>query len=404
MIHHKGSFSLFAGGKLFSAVLVFLGTIGSLSAQENLVLTVVPFKTQAEQAYAYLGESFSETLSTKLVGLRGIKLYERSQFSQIADELKLEASQREFFDQDTVSRIGKVVSIDYMLMGSATLAGSNLSCSVRLVNVNSGKAVLAQEFRGTYPKDLFSLQDEAALAIAKTLTVKLSDLELRKLTKRPTQDLDAFGLYNSSLVSKDDKQRITLLEKAVERDPSFVQAWNLLADLYEAAGRTDVARGAYARILETDPEDYRATYNLALLDLDQGAPDKAVPLLQRCLELKGEDADVLYHLGLAHEFGASGRRFDEGCDIQTAKTYYERARTANPKHREALYALGVVCANLSQSAPEPQDQLALITESREALVAYRDIYPDSPQAEEVDANISLLESAEKQLQEYLKNP
>lgn len=404
MIRPKGPFSFFNRNPWLLAIILSLGSMGALSAQENLVLTVVPFKTQAEQAYAYLGESFSETLSTKLVGVRGIKLYERSQFSQIADELKLEASQKEFFDQDTVNRIGKVVSIDYMLMGSATLAGSNLSCSVRLVNVNSGKAVLAQEFRGTYPRDLFSLQDEAALAIAKTLTVKLSDLELRKLTKRPTQDLDAFGLYNSSLVSKDDKQRISLLEKAVERDPAFLQAWNLLADLYETAGRIDVARGAYEHILEADPEDYRATYNLALLDLDQGAPDKAVPLLQRCLELKGEDPDVLYHLGLAHEFGASGRRFDTGCDVQTAKTFYERARAANPKHREALYALGVVCANLSQSASDPQDQLALITESREALVAYRDMYPDSPQAEEVNANISLLESAEKELKEYLQAP
>jgi tetratricopeptide (TPR) repeat protein len=378
-------------------------SITSPSAQENLVLTVVPFKTQADQAYAYLGESFSETLSTKLVGLRGIKLYERSQFSQIADELKLEASQREFFDQDTVSRIGKIVSIDYMLMGSATLAGPNLSCSVRLVNVNSGKAVLAREFRGTYPKDLFNLQDEAALAIANTLTLKLSDLELRKLTKRPTQDLDAFGLYNSCLLSKDDKQRIALLEKAVARDPGFIQAWNLLADLYETVGRTDVARGAYERILEADPEDYRATYNLALLDLDQEAPDKAIPLLSHCLELKGDDPDVLYHLGLAHEFGTSGRRFDAGSDIQAARSFYEQAQTVNPKHREALYALGVVCANLSQTAADPKDQVALITESRESLKSYLDIYPDSPNKEEVQANIDLLVTAEKQLKEYLRS-
>jgi TolB-like protein len=227
------------------AVAIALASLFALSegavAQEALVLTVVPFATHAEAAYAFLGESFSETLATKLVGARGIKLYERGQFARVADELKLESSSGDFFDQDSVARVGKVVSIDYMLLGSATLAGDRLSCEVRLVNVNSGRAVLSREFRGAYPKDLFDLQDRAALAIAEALELRLTDFELRKLSRRPTADLDALGLYNSCLVSKDDKQKIVLLEKAVARDPSFAQALGLLADLYEEAGRADDA-------------------------------------------------------------------------------------------------------------------------------------------------------------------
>ena len=385
------------------ALAVALGAFSAAAsaAEEALVLTVVPFTTQAEPAYAFLGESFSETLSTKLVGVRGIKLYERSQFAQVADELKLETSQAAFFDQDTVSRVGKVVSIDYMLVGSAALAGTTLCCNIRLVNVNSGRAVLAREFRGIYPNELFDIQDQAALAIAKTLELRLSDLDLRRLTKKPTADMDAFGLYNNSLASKDDKERIALLEKAVARDSSFIQALNLLADLYETAGRARDARDAYARILAADPGDYRATYNLALLRLDEGDVKGAAGLLRGCLDMKGEDPDALYHLGLSCEYGDSGRRFDAGADLKAARGFYERARAADPKHKESLYALGVVCASLAQASKEPKEQLELIEESRASLQAYLTACPDSPNSGEISENLELLEASEKQLRDFL---
>jgi TolB-like protein len=370
-------------------------------AEEALVLTVVPFKTQAEPAYAFLGESFSETLATKLVGLRGIKLYERSQFARVAEELRLESSQADFFDQDTVSRVGKVVSIDYMVLGSATLAGGRISCAVRLVNVNSGRAVLAREFRGSYPRELFDLQDQAALAIAKTLELRLSDLELRRLARRPTTDMDAYGLYNSSLAAKGEAEKMALLEKAVLRDPDFTQALNLLADLYEEAGRTIEARATYARILAGDPEDYRAAYNLALLCLDAGDPKRASELLSACLEMKSEDPDALYHLGLSKEFGSSGRRFDPGSDLAAARAFYERALAADPRHGESRYALGVVCASLAQASAEPAEQLALVGESLESLRAYLEACPDSPNRDEIEANLGLLEDAERSLRDYL---
>jgi len=387
-----------AAAILFPTLFLFAA---SIAAEEALILSVLPFKTAAEPDYAFIGESFSETLATKLVGVRGIKLYERSQFARVADELKLEASSADFFDKDTVSRVGKIVSIDYILIGSATLAGGVLSCDVRLVNVNSGRAVLSQEFRGNYPKDLFAMQDKVALIVAKTLELRLSDIDLRSLARKPTTDMDAFGLYNSCLASKDDKLRIALLEKAVARDPGFVQALNLLADLYESAGRSSDARAAYAKILEADPQDYRALYNSALLELDAGAPRRAAALLTRGLGLKGEDPDALYHLGLAAEYDDSGKRFGPGADLRAARGYYERARAADPLHRESLYALGLVCASLAQSSADPAEQLGLVRESSASLRAYLEACPDSPSRDEIEANLKLLGDAEKGLADYI---
>ena len=370
-------------------------------AQDALVLTVVPFRTQAPAEHSYLGESFSETLATKLVGVRGIRLYERSQFSRVADELKLEMDRAEFFDPDTVSRVGKVVAIDYMLLGSAQLAGSGLALNVRLVNVNSGRALLAREFRGRFPEDPFSLQDQAALAVAKSLELRLSELDLRSLSRRPTADPDAYALYNSSLASKDDRERIALLERAAARDPAFSQAQNLLADLYEKAGRYADARAAYGRLLAADPSDYRAAYNLALLLLDEGMAAQARTSLGRCLELKGEEPDALYHLGYSWEFGSDGSRFGPGHDLSAARDWYCRARAADPRHREALYALGVTAAALAQASQDPQVQLARVRESRDALGAYLSAYPDSENRDEIEENLLLLQKSEESLLRYL---
>jgi TolB-like protein len=372
-----------------------------LVAEDALVLTVLPFKTAAEPTYAYIGESFSETLATKLVGVRGIKLYERNQFARVAEELKLESSSADFFDKDTVSRVGKVVSIDYMLLGSCTLAGGTLSCEARLVNVNSGHAVLSREFRGNYPKDLFDMQDKVAMAVAETLALRLSELDLRSIGRKPTADMDAFGLYNSCLASNDDRQRILLLEKAVARDAGFIQALNLLADLYEESGRSADARAAYGKVLDADPLDYRATYNLALLELDAGAEKKAEGLLSRCLELKGEDPDVLYHLGLSAEFDEKGKRFGPDSDLRSARGYYRRALAADLKHREAMYALGVVCASLAQSSADPEEQLGLIRESSASLRSYLAANPECAGRDEIEANLGLLENSAKSLVEYL---
>ncbi len=371
------------------------------AADEAAVLTVFPFRTAAEPAYAFLGESFSEALTTKLVGLRGIKVYERSQFSKVAGELSLEKDAAAFFDAATTSRSGRVVSVDYAILGSATLAGKRLRCEVRLVHVNTGKAVLAQEFAGEYPGELFQLQDKAALAVARALELKLSDLEMRRMTRKPTDDADAYALYNSCLASGDPKGRIALLERALAKDPAFVQALSLLADLYEESGDPVAAMGAYERLLAADPADARAAYNLALLKLDAYDLSGATKLLEKLVAERGFDADLGYHLGLAKEFGSDGARFGAGSDLRAAREQYLRAAAADERHAECRYALGVASAYLAQGAAEPADQLGLVAEAATALRGYLALAPEADNRAEIEENIALLERSKSELEAYL---
>lgn len=394
------------GGLLPSVLALVLALAGGGRAvgQEevrSLVLTVMPFRTLAGPELAFLGDSFSEALTTKLVGLRDIKVYERSQFDRLAGELKLEKDAAGFFDQSSLARMGAVVSIDYALLGSVTAAGAGFTCAARLVHVNSGKVMLAREFKGSYPAELFRVQDQVSLAVAESLSLRLDEFELKRLSKRPTENADAFTLYNKSLAMADVSARVKLLESAVARDPSFTVARHLLADARLELGSPGGAIAEYKAILGTDPGDYRAAYNLGLLLLDEGRVAEARSRFAACAELKPGDADAAYHLGLTWEFGADGQRLGEGSDLEAATQLYRKAARIDPLHRESRLAGGILNAALAQALEEPAARLERLRLSAELLGEWLALAPEDPQAQEIGANLELLRRAVKEHEEWL---
>lgn len=399
-----------ASAAIAVALACVLGPIGQEAVAQGkaasddgraLVLTVMPFRTHAEPACAYLGEGFSEALTTKLVGLKRVRLFERSQFDRLASELKLERDAGGLFDASTLARAGAVVSIDYALLGSVSQSAGSVSCNVRLVHVNSGRVALAREFRGAYPKELFALQDAAALAVAEALAIRMDEFELKRLAARPTEDVDAYGLYNRSLASADQAERVKLLEAAVARDPSFTMAQHLLADAYLAMGRPERAEAAYGRIVALDPGDHRAAYNLALLRLDACDYAEARELLGRCVELKPGDADALYHVGLSYEFSPSGERYGPGADIQAALAAYREAIALDERHAEAALAGGTLCAVLAQAEEDAARRLGLLREAHAGLGRYLSLEPEALDAEAIAATLEAIAGAIREHEEYL---
>jgi tetratricopeptide (TPR) repeat protein len=241
------------------------------------------------------------------------------------------------------------------------------------------------------------------VAVAEALSIHLGDLELKRLSARPTDDIDAYGLFNRSLASASQAERVKLLEAATARDPSFAMAWHLLADAYLAMGQPGRAEAAYSRIVVLDPGDYRASYNLGLLRLDDGDYPGARVLLEKCAETKPGDADVLYHIGLSHEFSASGERYGDGSDIGSALRHYRDAMVADPKHSESRLAAGTLCAILAQAEPEPAPRLAMLREADACLKEYQILQPDGLDADALAATIGSIEAAIAEHEAYLKS-
>ena len=376
--------------------LLFLG----LPAEEVVTLAVMGFTTNSDSGSDFLGESFSETMSTKLASIGQIHLFERSQFQKIAGELQLAQQNAQMFDQSTVQHVGRVVAIDYMLLGSVTQLGKTLQAEIRLINVNTGRAELARELRGGYPEDVFDLQDRIALDISDALQIRLSSLERDKITRDPTADLDAFNLYNRAL-SSSRLERVELLRQALKRDPEFDQARHYLAESLFSLNEGAAAQKEYALLLDRNPDDYKALYNFALLAFDSGDYQAAEEFLLRCTDFRPQDADAWYHRGLVREFGRDGSRLGEGFDMRGALHYYDAALQVNPTHLDALYARGLLSAMSATGEEDPVLQLELLKSAVDHLNRYLKVNPAAWNGSEVRANVEMLSISIEQLEEYL---
>lgn len=370
------------------------------TSETAVILSVMPFRSIGDSVALNLGDSFSETITTKLIGLKGLKVYERAQFDKINAELSLQRDANDMIDPTTLAKAGSIISMDYMILGSVTLAGQKLACQLRLVRVKDGMAILSKTFEGTYPKSIFELQDSMALQLTEALKLKLSDLDKRRLAKKPTESIDTWNLYNQSLGSKNINDRIKLLEKAVAADPAFSQAAHLLADLYLETKNIPKAMGVYGTIISKDPTDYRALFNQGMLAFDRGDYSGATTVMEMCLEQKDSDPDIYYHLGLFNEFLGAEERFGPGVDVAKVINWYQRALVVDPQHRESLVGLSQARLIQVNALEKPEDQFTALKEAKGAMETYLRLSPDADNAGEMTNTLDQVNAMVQQFEEY----
>ena len=95
-------------------------------------------------------------------------------------------------------------------------------------------------------------------------------------------------------------------------DPGSVTLLNSLGVALAESGRRGEAREMFLRAAETDPDDFMARYNLALLDLDAGDREAAVAGLRRCLALEPENGEALLQLAAVL---SADRRYPEVAEL-----------------------------------------------------------------------------------------
>ena len=97
------------------------------------------------------------------------------------------------------------------------------------------------------------------------------------------------------------------------------------------AGRLDEARIYLEELLKQNSTDIDLLYNLGMLYTDLGKPMKAIPLLQKCIEISPHHANAHVALGFAYMSGG---------DLKTAKKYTLEALKIVPDDPLALRNLG----------------------------------------------------------------
>jgi thioredoxin-like negative regulator of GroEL len=154
----------------------------------------------------------------------------------------------------------------------------------------------------------------------------------------------------------DPKQRRT----APARDPAGAARWLDAGAAHATAGRMAEAAEAYVRAERADPDDFRAPFSLATVDLKLGRPGRALPRLRRVAELKPDLFEVHHNLGGAAQ---TLERWDEAAGA------YQHALALRPEAIETRRNLAIVLAVLGRIDAAEAEHRRLAADPRTRLWA-----------------------------------
>jgi serine/threonine protein kinase/tetratricopeptide (TPR) repeat protein len=139
--------------------------------------------------------------------------------------------------------IGHDLGVRHLLEGTVSRDHDQMRVALQLVDLRDSSRPWTETYERPM-KDVFALQSEITQAVAARLKARLSPNETFALNEPRTTDLHAYDLYLRAqaidVLVKDTvewasvaKQRISLLNQAVERDPKFVLAYCELAKAHD---------------------------------------------------------------------------------------------------------------------------------------------------------------------------
>jgi serine/threonine-protein kinase len=137
--------------------------------------------------------------------------------------------------------VGRELNVRAVLTGRIMQSGGSLRIGTELVDVATGSQLWGAQY-DRKPGDIFAIQDEISNEISGKLRLKLTRAEKKRLTKRQTDDAEAYRLYlkgrhHWNRWTEDGFYKaIEYFQQAVEKDPGYALAYTGLADSYVLLG------------------------------------------------------------------------------------------------------------------------------------------------------------------------
>jgi TolB-like protein/Tfp pilus assembly protein PilF len=191
-------------------------------------IAVLPFENlNDEKEHTAFTDGIQDDILTKLAKIAGLKVISRT-------------SVMDYRGKRNVRQIGDALRVSHVLEGSVRRTGTHLHLNAQLIDTRTDTHVWVEQYDRDL-NDLFAIQSEIAQKVAAQLHVKITPAEKQAIQRKPTGDLVAFDLYsraNDILSGKNSRpqdfaQAVDLLNRAVARDPSFLEAYCQLAFVHD---------------------------------------------------------------------------------------------------------------------------------------------------------------------------
>ncbi len=189
-------------------------------------LAVLPFVNAGGDPNAeYLSDGITESLINSVSQIPGIKVISR-------------ASAFHYKGKDVGARtVGKELGVRAVLTGRIVQRGDALSIRAELVDARDDTHLWGEQYNRRL-SDILAVQEEIAKDISGKLRQRLTGEEKKRLTKRYTENAEAYGLYLkgryhwNKRTGEDLQKGIGYFQQAIEKDPTYALAYAGLADSY----------------------------------------------------------------------------------------------------------------------------------------------------------------------------
>ena len=350
------------------------------SAAPVKIIAVLPFKplVQGEEDQA-LELGMADTLIAKLSNSRGLVV---SPISAVRRYGALE--------QDPQAA-GRELNVEAVLDGYIQRRDDRIRVTARLISVGDGRQLWAGQFDEKMT-DIFAVQDAISERVATALALPLTGEERARLTRRHTENAEAYQLYLRGRYSLSKRlpgalqQAIEHFRQAINLDANYAPAYaglssayafqssaefggmpprevmpkakeaalkavaldDTLAEAHIAVGRAAVferdwptVEREYQRGLELDPDYSEGRQLYALFLLRMGRLDEALAEARRAWEIEPSSANKIVIVGWTHYFR---REYDEAIE------QYGQTLDMDPNNQPARFRLGL--AYLQKGMPD----------------------------------------------------
>ncbi len=294
---------LIATGVVISAATGFFLLPRVAAHKVDKSIAVLPFENLSdEKENAYFADGVQDDVLTNLSKISDLRVISRTSVMQYRGR------------PTNLREIGKALGVSNILEGSVRRSGNRVRVNVQLIDANTDEHVWANDYDRDVT-DVFAIQSDLAREIANALQAKLSPAEKSQMTRKPTENGEAYL--------------------------AFVQAHDLSCS-YEDPAKLKQSEQLYQRAVDLDPNFALALARYSQLeswmvhdgDRSPERRNKARSLAERALQLQPDLPEAHLALGFSYYWGDN--------DYDAALKEFEIAQRALPNESEVYLAVGAI--------------------------------------------------------------
>jgi Predicted integral membrane protein len=379
-------------------------------------IAVLPFDNLSEEKEnAYFADGIQDDLLTNLSKIGDLKVISRRSVMEYRGQAQ------------NIREIAKALGVAAVVEGSVRRIGNHVRVNVQLINGAADQHIWAEDYDRDLT-DVFAIQSDLAQKIAAELQAKLSPKEKAQVTRKPTENSDAYLAYLQANEQFNRPDRFNenslkaeqLYEQATRLDPNFALAFAALSNaeswLYHSSdptpARREKARVAAEEALRLQPDlpeghlalgncfyygqlDYpralaeydmaqrglpnsaEVLISIAAIERRQGKWEQSTKTFEKAESLNPKDVTLLQNLAVNYQalknFEAAEKTLDRGIQLDP-KAFGLRGLRA----QLAIYAKGDVafCQKQIEKVPPGVDPGGVITLSRVYLLGLQRRFPE----------------------------